>query len=225
MNVYITAGNDNRQVSVGGRQNTNGGWCRVNTDNGTKSDCAVSVSADVVGEKATGGKPRATCHQCGRKWVKGHWEHPDAEWSKQGKWVEEEEYVKTCPQCGARRQGIDTRKSCFRVTLPEQCDENCEVRITTPSERAADIVRFGAALATIQGIMQEDEGARNGSPALVKSGKVRIKQAVELLEQAEAEANKNLPSVILPGGVTLAHALACVRLVNEITGGKEVSEN
>ena len=224
-NVYITAGSDNRVTSVGGRRQTDGGWARVNTDNGSKSDCAVSVKADVIGERAAGGKPRATCHQCNRKWIKGHMLHPDKGWSPDNKWIDEEDNLKVCPQCGAQRQGIDTRKSIFRVTLPEQSDENCEVRITTPGEQASEIVRIGAMLVSVQGIMQQAEGVAQNKPELVKSGKVRIKQAMEFLAETEGEANKTLPNVILPGGVTLAHALACVRLVNEIVEGKAVKEN
>ena len=223
-NVFVTAGNDNRSVAIGGRQGSSGGWAKLNTDNGSKSNCAVSVSVDVDGERHHNGKSRKTCHSCGHKWIGGHYDTPDRRWTADANWVSEEDDLTRCPKCNAFRQGVDTRKSRFQVTLPEQTDDCCEVCITTPSERAANIVRVGAMLVGIKTAMQCAEGMVQDKPELIKHGLVQLDAARRLLAETEADANKNIPNVILPGGVTLAHALACVRLVAEITAG-QASEN
>lgn len=219
-NVYGRISSDYPTQSVGGRRNSDQVSAWVNTDNASKSDCGVTVTGEVLGERQLNGKPRKTCHCCGYKWGEGRWDEEKGHWESHP-----DEYLKTCPKCGARRQGIDTRKSHFKIRLPDQTDENCEIVITTPHDEATRILQFGAALVTVRGVMQQVEGHEKKDLELVKRGKVRIKQALALLEEREAEGNKELPNVILPGGITLSHALACVALVEKIVKGEANSES
>lgn len=213
--VYIQVGNCHTVQSIGGRRTSDSGWAWLNTDNASKSDCGLRVSVDVSGERQRNGRPlRKTC-DCGHKWRDGYWD------DQHNKWIDgEDEGRRECPQCGVVRQGIDTRKSHFTVKLPDQTDGNCEVVITTPHYEAERILQFGAMLCTLQGAAMQAEGVATDQPELVKSGRVRIKQAQKILAEHEAAADKALPNVILPGGVTLAHALACVKLVDQIVQGK-----
>jgi hypothetical protein len=49
-NAFLEAGSDSgRRVSVGGRRAQTSVWAHLNTDNSTHSDCALRVSASVVG--------------------------------------------------------------------------------------------------------------------------------------------------------------------------------
>ena len=47
-----------------------------------------------------------------------------------------------------------------------------------------------------------------------------METAGQILAELEEEATKNLPRVTLPGGITLAHALACVRIVEDLIHGE-----
>jgi hypothetical protein len=218
-NVYATLHGDSGIRSMGGRKNCDDISAFVNTDNASKSDCGITVHAEVSGEKRYGGKPRKTCQCCGYKW-QGGWDE------KTQKWIDHpDELLKNCPRCGTKRQGIDTRKSHFTITLPDQTDENCQIEITTRNHELKRILTIGAAMVTVQGVMQQHEGLEKKNPELVKSGKLRIKQAIQLLEEHEAETEKSVPNVILPGGVTLAHALSCVALVDKITTGNSHSDS
>jgi hypothetical protein len=53
MNVFVQAGNDNRDVSIGGRQQSNSGYCILNTDNAYHSDVSIRVDANVLGNGTT----------------------------------------------------------------------------------------------------------------------------------------------------------------------------
>jgi len=218
--VYGQISGDHNTQSVGGRRNNTSVDAWINTDNATKSDCGIRVSGRVYGERSLNGRMRKTCHGCGYKWGEGHWDEGNHEWVPH-----EDDDRRECPQCGATRQGIDTRKSQFIVRLPDQTDDNCHIEITTPHHEATKILQFGAALVTVQGVMQQAEGIEKKEPELVQRGKVRIKQAMQLLEEHEAEGDKALPNVTLPGGVTLAHALACVALVERIVKGEAHSDS
>ena len=51
VNAFLEAGNEHRRISVGGRSSNSSVWARLNTDNGEQSDCCLSVSANVVGDR------------------------------------------------------------------------------------------------------------------------------------------------------------------------------
>lgn len=116
-----------------------------------------------------------------------------------------------CPQCHAIRGGLDTRKSKFEVELPDQNDEHCEVRIVEHGHRLSQVARIGAALCVMKGITDQAHG---------KQGKLTVNKALEILQEIEDEAGKNLPNVILPGGVPLKHALACVEVCRHLAKGQ-----
>jgi hypothetical protein len=105
----------------------------------------------------------------------------------------------------------DGRRSVFTVELPRQCDENCEVTINLAGEGLRELARISAALCGVKGAMQVASGD--------KAGGIRtIKQARALFAELES-AKPEFPNVVLPGGVTLKHALACVRIVQDLIGG------
>lgn len=105
----------------------------------------------------------------------------------------------------------DGRRSVFTVELPRQCDEYCEVKINLAGESLRELARIGAALCGVQGVLQASQGD--------KAGGIRtIEQARELLAELES-AKPEFPNVTLPGGVTLKHALACVKIVSDLIGG------
>ncbi len=181
--------------SVGGaRGNAHRVWARLNTDNASRSDCALRVSAEVDGERHAGGKLRKTCHNCGRRWADG--------------WGGE----RVCLNCGADRQGIDTRKTTFEIGLPDQADEHCEVEIVVGNPALRRLATVGAFLCAVKGATEVAQGDQ-------ERGKATIRTAAKILGELEEEARQNMPRVTLPGGVTLAHALACVKIVQDLIGG------
>ena len=196
VDAYGEIGNDlGARQSVGGaRGNAHRVWARLNTDNAGQSDCCLHVSAEVDGERHTGGQIRKTCRGCGRRWAD--------DWGGE----------KVCPDCGIERQGIDTRKSCFQIGLPDQDNGHCEVEITTGNPAMRDLVAIGAMLCGLKGAQE----IAHGEP---ERGKATVETAAQLLAEMEAEAQENMPRVTLPGGITLAHALACVQIVQDLIGG------
>lgn len=198
VNVFVRAGNKNRDVSVGGRGGaSDSGYAVLNTDNATQHDCALSVRAEVLGQR--GGTVRKTC-DCGYKFTS--------------------DKTPRCPECHAPRQGMDTRASHFEVELPDQQDENCTVEIVEHGHRLACLARLGAALCVLKGASEAAVGQEVGDADKVKSGTLTIKKAVEIVDELDAEIGKNLPKVMLPGGVTLAHALACVEVCRRMAEGR-----
>ena len=194
VDAYGEIGNNIGQSrSVGGaRGNANRVWARINTDNGGGSDCTLRVSAEVTGDRSAGGKIRKTCWSCRRKWES--W----AEW--------------VCPECGADRQGRDTRTTHFEVGLPED-NPSCTVVISVGNPALRQVAEMGAFLCGIKGAID----CVNGEP---ERGKATIKTAAKILGELETHARENLPNVVLPGGVSMAHALACVEIVQDLIGGK-----
>jgi len=193
VDAYGEIGNDlGAHQSVGGaRGNAHRVWARLNTDNAGRCDCALNVSAEVIGERHTGGKLRKTCRDCGRRWESGE---------------------TRCPECGTVRQGIDTRKTVFEVGLPDQAGEYCEVEIVVGNPALRRLATVGAFLCAVKGATEVAQGDQ-------KRGKATIRTAAKILGELEEEARQNMPRVTLPGGVTLGHALACVQIVQDLIGG------
>ena len=193
VDAYGELGNDlGQRRSVGGmRGNARGVWARLNTDNAGESDCALNVSASVAGERHWGGKPRKTCRQCRRNWKSGE---------------------TRCPNCNAVRQGIDTRKTYFEIGLPNQASGHCEVEIVVGNPALRRLATIGAFLCAVKGATEVAQGGQ-------KRGKATIRTAAKILRELEAETQRNMPRVTLPGGATLAHALACVKIVQDLIGG------
>ena len=134
VDAFGQMGNDNGRIaSVGGRGASDSVWTKLNTDNAGGSDCALRSSVEVVGERSAGGAVRKTCRGCGRRWAD--------DWGGE----------RTCPDCGIDHQGIDTRKSYFRVGLPDQARDHCEVEITVGSPALRDLVGIGSMLCGIKG--------------------------------------------------------------------------
>jgi len=106
----------------------------------------------------------------------------------------------------------DGRTSVFTVELPDQCDEFCRVEIQLAGEPLRELARIGAALCGVRGALQVAHGKK-------AEGIRTIEQARELLAQVETTPTA-IPNVNLPGGVTLKHALACVRIVQDLIAGK-----
>jgi len=188
------------------RGNASRVWARLNTDNGAQSDCVLHVSAEVVGERSAGGALRKTCHQCRRRWKEGHWNDSRSEW------VREEDGLTACPDCGAQRQGIDTRRTFFHIGLPNKM-AGCEVRIEMGNPALNRLVEVGAALCGVKGLQEMAQGQ-------AARGRKTLKFAAQIFDEYRAEAEKACPDVILPNGITMAHAMACVRLVRDIIGGE-----
>ena len=74
------------------------------------------------------------------------------------------------------------------------------------------LATVGAFLCAVKGATEVAEGDQ-------KRGKATIRTAAKILGELEEEARQNMPRVTLPGGVTLAHALACVQIVQDLIGG------
>jgi hypothetical protein len=200
-NVFITAGNENRETSIGGRRTANSGWTKINTDNGTHSNCNLKVKAEVQGERHAGGKVRKTC-DCGHVWENMSTK-PDQK----------------CPQCNRPRQGRDTRVSIFNVELPEQQDENCIVRIRPHNAAMADLAKMMGAFAMFKGIVDVDRAEKVGSTLGVERGQHIIDKVGELMEGMDAERAK-LPQVFVPGPdgkeVPLSKLWAALQIVESI---------
>lgn len=88
----------------------------------------------------------------------------------------------------------DGRRSVFHVTLPRQADEYCEVHIHLEGDHLREVARLADSIRTME-------------------------QARELLWLVKAETTA-IPNVNLPGGVTLKHALACVKIVQDLIAGE-----
>ena len=103
-----------------------------------------------------------------------------------------------------RKKDGDQRKTFFDVELPEP--GHCTVRIMRKGGRMEGLLRAGALLVVLKGITEEAENPEHAAQCMDFSR--------ETLEQLEADAKDAslLPDVELPGGVSLAHALACVAL-------------
>jgi hypothetical protein len=229
MNVFIKAGNDNRDVSIGGRGRSDSGYARLNTDNGGDSDVAVVVRAEVTGERHRDGRPRQTCHECGYKWAEGHYVNTHRGVETEGHqsvgenvWVDGDDKLRACPKCQAPRQGVDTRKSHFTVELPDQTDPQfCEVHIRPHNAALADLARMGAALCSLKGTLEIVEGVETGNEDLIGHGE----QAINFARETFASMDERLKgaeygNVYLPGGVSLAKALTCVEIVKRIAENK-----
>ena len=174
-NVFIEVGHDaGRRVSVGGRGCANSGWAWLNTDNSTKHDCGIRVSAEVMG------------HGCASK--------------------------------ERRKKDGDQRCSNFTVELPDQTDGNCEVTIVPHGQKLRELVWIGAALCGVKASIDDAHGKHDDAIKTVKA-------AAKILADCEAEAERSLPRVILPGGVTMAHALACVEVCRRLATHKSKREN
>lgn len=62
--AFLEAGSDSgRRVSVGGRRKQTHVWATLNTDNAKASDCAVCVSARVVGSRSATRDDRKSCFE------------------------------------------------------------------------------------------------------------------------------------------------------------------
>ncbi len=208
LDVFVTAGNDQRQVSVGGRRgNSSEGWAQINTDNSTKSDCHIKVSGDVVGERQQGGlSERKSCHNCTHKWT------------------DTEDGLTECPSCHSPRQGIDTRKSVFTVELPDQTDKNCEVRIAPHGDSLKGVLAIGAALCAVKGLSEMVEGKAKDNQDMIGHGEQCLRFAKETFASLDdAAKGKEYGNVILPGGVSLAKALVCVEIVKRLAEGEAKS--
>lgn len=196
VDAYGEIGNDlgQHRTVAGQRGGASRVWARLNTDNAGRSDCALNVSAEVTGERSLDGRVRKTCRGCGRRW--------DNDWAAAGE---------TCPDCGTLRQGQDTRETTFTVGLP-RATTHCEVVLEVGNPALNRLVGIGAMLCAVKGAQE----VVNGEPA---RGKATIENAAKLVAEMEEENRRNLPPVTLPGGVSLAHALACVAIVQDIIGG------
>ncbi len=105
----------------------------------------------------------------------------------------------------------DGRRSVFTVTLPE-ANDHCTVNIECHGESLRQLATIGAALATVKGAADVARGEK-------AQGIRTIRQARKLLAEIESTPS-DIPDVILPGGVTLRHALACVKIVQDLVAGK-----
>lgn len=117
-----------------------------------------------------------------------------------------------------KRKDGDGRKSVFTVELPDQTDDNCEVHICAHGERLRGLVAIGAMLC---GVKATCDAAAGNTEQAIRT----VKQASKLLAECEAEATKNLPTVYLPGGATLAHALACVEVCRRLATHQDKKHN
>ena len=110
-----------------------------------------------------------------------------------------------------RKKGGDQRQTIFTVTLPKR-NEFCYVHLQCDGDSLRELARIGAALCGVKGALQVAHGEQ-------AEGIRTIKQARELLAQVESTPTE-IPNVILPGGATLKHALACVKIVQDLIAGK-----
>lgn len=111
-----------------------------------------------------------------------------------------------------KRAGGDNRTSIFTVELPDP-SEAVEVHLVEKGHALKQLAAIGAALCLVKGV---HEAETNPSHA-----KTCVRFGIETLLELEAEIGKNIPNVILPGNITLAHALACVEIVRGLQDGKE----
>lgn len=192
VNAFGRMWNDNgRDVSVGGRGQSDRISANLNTDNAGGSDCHLFATAEVVGEKQVGGKPmRKLCDNCNYPWAN----------DKQ----------RECPVCKKERQGIDTRCTIFTVELPEP-SEYCHVRIREHDASLKDIAAFGAVLAG----MKYGDKLASPDPSEVERAEDIFKFIDDTLKSLQTQMDE-LPKTTLPGGVDMHHALACVHIVETL---------
>ena len=105
----------------------------------------------------------------------------------------------------------DGRRSVFTVTLPKASD-HCTVNIEHHGESLRQLARMGTALAMVKGAVDVAHGEK-------EQGIRTIRQARKLLAEIE-NMPSDIPNVMLPGGVTLKHALTCVKIVQDLITGK-----
>jgi len=191
VNVFLTAGNEHRSLRIGGKGKNDSAYARLNTDNGQASDVSIYVQADVLGERQYNGKPkRKSCRICGERYT--------------------DESVTICPNCETLRQGTDTRRSVFSVELPPAAS-GATVHINPHNHKMRQLANIGAMLCTIQGVQL----TASPDPNDQQRGKKLLNEDIpDIL--AELEKSATLPDVVLPGGVSLAHALACVQIVDKL---------
>jgi hypothetical protein len=95
---------------------------------------------------------RKTCRYCGRRWVHGE---------------------TRCPECGVTRQGIDLRHTVFKVGLPEQADDFCEVQICVGNPALNELAAVGVFLCAVKGASEVAQGDRKRSVAtLATAGRI-----------------------------------------------------
>jgi hypothetical protein len=209
-NVFITAGNPNRQTSIGGRATADSGWAKINTDNATKSNCHIKVRAEVEGEKHAGGRVRKTC-DCGHKW-EDQYPVNDAK----------------CPQCNRPRQGRDTRVSVFSVELPEQTDHNCIVRIRPHGAALGDLAKMMGMFAAFKGMVDESRAEKEGSTLGVERAQRMMQSVGQVMAELESEQAK-LPQVFVPGPdgkeVPLSKLWAALQIVENIQKVQKSTSN
>jgi rubredoxin len=182
---------NNRDVSVGGRGQSRKIMANLNTDNAGGSDCSIFVKAEVRGERRYNDlNMRKTCRSCGFLWTNNS--------------------ERECPVCGITRQGIDTRTTTFTIELPE-LNDHCQVKIREHNAGLGDLAMFGAMLATMKGVSM----TTSPDPREAKSGEEMLENIGNMLEEWRKETKK-YPKVTLPGNVDLAHALACVDIVERL---------
>jgi len=99
----------------------------------------------------------------------------------------------------------DQRTAHFDIELPEP--GGCKVRIMRHGGRYEGLLRAGALLCAVKGIIEEHENPEHAEKCMEFS-----RETLVMLEQ-QAKDVSLLPEVELPGGVSLEHALACVALV------------
>lgn len=202
VNAHLRATSDRREVSLGGRSRNDRVRCWLNSDNAGGSDCCIKAEVEVLGEREWGGRPRKTCHHCGRAWVVD----PEAG-------INEDDLTE-CPSCGHQRQGIDTRKSVFTVELPEP-NGHCEVHIEAHGAALRSLAMMGAVLVGVKGLAEDDKADCDRL----------LKFSVETMREMEEQAKRSLPTVFLPGGVTLAHAMAAVEMCRRLAEAETESKN
>jgi hypothetical protein len=96
----------------------------------------------------------------------------------------------------------------FTIELPEPC-ESARVEIVQANHGMRELAKIGALLCCVKGITENGEHAEKC-----------LKFGLDTLAEMESEIGKNLPAVTLPGGVSLAHALACVQIVKAQREGR-----
>lgn len=113
---------------------------------------------------------------------------------------------------GQKDRKNDERKASFSVVLPK-ADPSVRVSIELEGGGLRALAEFGAALVGLK--TAEDYAAGRIGIDKVRANLSLIGEVVEGLEKERAD----IPDVTLPGGVTLAHALACVAVVEKLREG------
>jgi len=173
VNAFLKAGNDHREISVGGRSASDRVWARLNTDNCEQTDCCLYVSADVEGPGLRSAERR-------------------------------------------KKSVGDHRTSHFYIELPEP-SEACEVRIETAGGKMRELAYMGLLLCGVKAAQH----AVNGEVAVAEK---ILEVTREIVDDLENRMN-DVPNVLLPGGVTLRRALACVQIVERLVNGEGENSN